>query len=52
MSSLEDRSNEELYSLLKEVDPESANLVHPNNRARVRRALDIFYLTGKYKMFA
>ncbi|CAI4232120.1 unnamed protein product [Auanema sp. JU1783] len=57
-------SNTTLYSLLKEVsyrvlplfdelvvqiDPKSAESLHPNNRARVLRAIEIFKLTGKRK---
>ena len=42
-------SNEELYIKLKEVDPESANKIHQNNRKRVIRALEIFDETGKTK---
>ena len=32
-------SNDELYSLLKDLNPEIANNIHPNNRKRVERAL-------------
>ena len=34
-------SVEELYERLKELDPESANKIHPNNKKRVIRALII-----------
>lgn len=41
-------SNEELYEILKAVDPNlDQNRIHPNNRRRVLRALDIYYSTGK-----
>uniref|UniRef100_A0AC34R1B0 Isopentenyltransferase n=1 Tax=Panagrolaimus sp. JU765 TaxID=591449 RepID=A0AC34R1B0_9BILA len=46
---LEKMSNEELYEKLKQVDPESAEMVHINNRARVLRAVEIFLLTGTKK---
>lgn len=36
-------SNEQLYELLKGVDAKSAEAIHPNNRRRVERALDIAY---------
>ncbi|MBO0962741.1 tRNA (adenosine(37)-N6)-dimethylallyltransferase MiaA [Neobacillus sp. MM2021_6] len=39
--------NEALYTELKEVDPESAAQIHPNNIRRVIRALEIVHLTGK-----
>lgn len=42
-------SNEELHSQLMAVDPESGRRVHPNNRARVWRALQIYLMTGKKK---
>ena len=38
--------NEALHERLREVDPESADAVHPNNVKRVIRALEIFDLTG------
>lgn len=41
------RATEELYQELEEKDGESAKRIHPNNRVRVERALEVFYLTGK-----
>jgi len=38
---------EELYEELKKIDPSSADDIHPNNKRRVERALEIFYLTGE-----
>ncbi len=38
--------NEVLFERLKEVDPESAAELHPNNLVRVIRALEVFTLTG------
>ena len=38
-----------LHARLLEVDPESANAIHPNNIKRVARALEIYYNTGKTK---
>ncbi|MEK6759565.1 MAG: tRNA (adenosine(37)-N6)-dimethylallyltransferase MiaA [Deltaproteobacteria bacterium] len=35
-----------LYERLKEADPESAAAIHPNNRARIIRALEIYATTG------
>jgi tRNA dimethylallyltransferase len=40
---------EALYNKLKEVDPDEAALIHPNNRVRLIRALEIFQLTGQPK---
>ncbi len=37
----------ELYKRLFEYDPEYAKLIHPNDRVRIIRALEIYYLTGK-----
>lgn len=42
-------SNEELYEMLCKVDSTSADKIHPNNRKRVIRALDIFYSSGLKK---
>lgn len=36
-----------LHHMLKEIDPVSAETIHPNNRKRVIRALEYFYLTGE-----
>ncbi len=41
LSAYENMSNEELYNCLLEVDPESAKIIHINNRKRVIRALAI-----------
>ncbi len=35
-------SNEELHCMLEKVDPIEANKIHPNNRKRVIRALEIY----------
>lgn len=35
--------------MLQKVDPETALLTHRNNRFRILRALEIFYVTGKKK---
>lgn len=40
-------SPEELYSLLKSVDPKMAERWHPNDERKVRRSLEIYYTTGK-----
>lgn len=36
-----------LYDRLKQVDPEVVSLIHPNDRHRIVRALEVFELTGK-----
>ncbi|RAK23468.1 tRNA dimethylallyltransferase [Anoxybacillus vitaminiphilus] len=36
-----------LYEKLKEIDPHSAERIHPNNVRRVIRALEIFHCTGQ-----
>lgn len=35
------------YEKLMEIDPESAKKIHPNNKRRVIRALEIYYTTGE-----
>ncbi len=36
-----------LHERLKEIDAESAAKIHPNNKVRIIRALEVFYLTGR-----
>lgn len=43
---LEGYSKDELFKRLKEVDPQSADEIHPNNVKRVMRALEVFLGTG------
>jgi tRNA dimethylallyltransferase len=42
-----DFGNEALHQELRDIDPESAAELHPNNVRRVIRALEIYYRTGK-----
>lgn len=42
----EEKGSEYLHSMLKEVDPESAESIHANNIKRVIRALEFYHLTG------
>lgn len=50
---LEDRiiteGNIALHQELAAVDPEQAQAIHPNNKRRLIRALEIYYTTGKTK---
>ncbi len=46
---LAEKGVEYLHDLLKQVDPESAANIHPNNTKRVIRALEIFDTTGSKK---
>lgn len=39
--------NEHLLELLRKVDPDSASRMHPNNRVRIIRALEVFRQTGR-----
>lgn len=41
--------NLELHQILEKIDPETAKELHPNNRQRVLRAIEIFETTGKTK---
>lgn len=45
--SLKQRSSEDLFAELKAIDPKRAEALHPNDRFRVIRALEINRLTGK-----
>jgi len=42
-------TNDQVYELLKEIDEKAALEIHPNNRKRVIRALEIFKETGVKK---
>lgn len=44
-----DYDNEKLYEYLKQIDEKSANELHPHNRQRVLRAIEIFEETGTRK---
>lgn len=41
--------NNHVYNMLKDIDPETASLLHENDVKRVIRALEIFKVTGKTK---
>ncbi len=41
-----ERDPQALWEQLRQVDPEAAAAIHPNNRKRVIRALEVFRLTG------
>ncbi|BCZ46621.1 tRNA dimethylallyltransferase [Clostridium gelidum] len=42
-----EKGNEYVHEMLKECDPISYEEIHPNNRKRVIRALEVFKLTNK-----
>ena len=44
---LEDCSSDELFKRLESFDPLSAHKLHPNDRRRIIRALEVYYSTGK-----
>ena len=46
---LEKNGKAALFDKLKEVDPETAAVLHPNDTKRVIRALEIFEVSGKKK---
>lgn len=41
-----EQGNEAVHACLRLIDPESANLLHPNNLKRVIRALEVYEQTG------
>jgi tRNA dimethylallyltransferase len=41
-----DKGNEVLHNMLRQVDPESADVIHANNAKRVIRALEYYKKTG------
>lgn len=46
---MEELGPQRMHDRLAEVDPLEAAVIHPNNKVRVIRALEMFYLTGKSK---
>ena len=46
MKRVEQEGIASLYEELKQIDPDYAEKIHPNNERRVIRALEIFYTTG------
>jgi len=44
---LEREKTDVLYEKLKKIDAEISKKIHPSDRRRIRRALEVFYLTGK-----
>lgn len=46
-SALRVRSSDDLFRELASVDPEAALRIHPNDRLRVTRALEVYMTTGK-----
>ena len=44
---LNELENREMFERLKEVDPQSAQRIHINDRKRLIRALEVFELTGQ-----
>lgn len=44
-----ENGNESLHNMLKNIDEESANKIHPNDTKRVIRAIEIFKLSGTKK---
>ena len=49
MSKYDSYSNEELYEELKSIDEIASKNIHPNNRKRVLRAIQIYLESGKKK---
>lgn len=43
----EEKGNHYLHEMLREVDPESAEAIHENNRKRVIRALEFYHESGE-----
>lgn len=46
-ASLKERSSNDLFRELASIDPPAAARIHPNDRLRVNRALEVYHITGK-----
>ena len=44
---LEKKDTSELWKELKKTDPEISKKIHPNDRRRIIRAVEVYHLTGK-----
>jgi len=44
---LQNLTPEEMYCYVTQYDPESARRIHPNDTYRLRRALEVYFATGK-----
>ncbi len=44
---LKDKGSTALHRNLKQIDPQAANRIHPNDSQRIIRALEVFELSGK-----
>ena len=44
-----EHGNDALHARLREIDPESADAIHPNNVKRVIRAIEMYMTTGRTK---
>jgi tRNA dimethylallyltransferase len=47
LKEIQEKNQNQLHFMLKDIDPESAIKIHPNDRQRIIRALEIYYETGK-----
>ena len=45
--SLAEISSQALHERLRVIDPTAADWIHPNDRKKITRALEVFHLTGK-----
>ncbi len=43
---LKNKSTDFLYEELKKVDQKASRKIHPNDRRRIKRAMEVFYATG------
>ncbi len=46
---MSEQGRDHMYEKLRQIDPEEAARIHPHNKVRVIRALEIYHLTGKSK---
>lgn len=44
---MDEKGCELVFEKLKKIDPETASELHPNNRVRVIRAIEVFEITGR-----
>ena len=46
-ATLQERASQDLFRELSSIDPAAAAKIHPNDRLRLTRALEVYHITGK-----
>ncbi|XP_067641840.1 tRNA dimethylallyltransferase isoform X2 [Eurosta solidaginis] len=47
LAKMAEMASDELHKHLKKIDPDSANRIHPNNKRKIMRAIEVYQLSGQ-----